>query len=41
MQCPDDSTELQRSTYEGDVTVDRCGGCGGIWLDHGRKLPRQ
>ncbi len=35
MQCPDDSTELQRSTYEGDVTVDRCGGCGGIWLDHG------
>jgi len=35
MQCPDDSAGLVRSTYEGDVTVDRCERCGGIWLDHG------
>ena len=35
MKCPDDSTNLERTTYEGDVQVDRCPDCGGIWLDHG------
>ncbi len=35
MKCPDDSTNLERNTYEGDVQVDRCPDCGGIWLDHG------
>ena len=35
MQCPDDSTALDRVSYEGDVAVDQCGSCGGIWLDRG------
>jgi hypothetical protein len=35
MKCPDDSTSLQRQNYEGDVQVDGCPECGGIWLDHG------
>jgi len=35
MLCPDDSTALKRASYEGDVPVDQCGKCGGIWLDHG------
>ncbi len=35
MQCPDDSTALDRVSYEGDVAVDQCGSCGGIWLERG------
>ena len=35
MLCPDDSAALSRKTYEGEVNVDQCVGCGGIWLDHG------
>ena len=35
MQCPDDSTALDKVSYEGDVAVDQCCACGGMWLDHG------
>jgi uncharacterized protein len=35
MQCPRDATELEPETYEGEVVVDRCRSCDGIWLDRG------
>ena len=35
MQCPDDGTQLESHRYEGDVNVDRCSKCHGIWLDYG------
>lgn len=35
MQCPRDGATLTRETYEGDVVVDRCTTCAGIWLDAG------
>jgi hypothetical protein len=33
MRCPIDSSVLQKDTYEGSVEVDRCGECGGLWLE--------
>lgn len=35
MQCPRDGETLVSETYEGDVVVDRCPSCRGIWLDSG------
>ena len=35
MQCPRDGGTLTSETYEGDVGVDRCTTCAGIWLDAG------
>lgn len=35
MQCPRDGTTLTSEKYEGDVVIDRCSSCGGIWLDSG------
>jgi hypothetical protein len=35
MKCPRDGATLAGETYEGDVVVDRCPACGGIWLDAG------
>ena len=35
MQCPRDEGTLIRETYEGNVVVDRCTSCAGIWLDSG------
>lgn len=32
MLCPRDKTPLQPETYEGDVQVDRCSACDGVWL---------
>jgi len=34
MRCPDDSAELHKAIYEGDIEVDQCPDCGGLWLDH-------
>ena len=35
MQCPRDEGTLIRETYEGNVVVDRCTSCAGVWLDSG------
>ena len=35
MLCPRDGSELERQDYEGQVTVDRCPSCDGVWLDRG------
>lgn len=35
LNCPRDGAALVAAKYEGDVTVDRCPTCGGIWLDQG------
>lgn len=35
MKCPRDGASLTSDRYEGDVTVDKCPSCGGIWLDSG------
>ena len=35
MQCPVDSTELSVKRYAGNLEIDLCGECGGIWLDRG------
>ena len=35
MNCPNDGTLLSQLSYEGDVEVDVCRQCRGIWLDHG------
>ncbi len=35
LKCPIDGNELVTRVYEGDVHVDECEACGGIWLDHG------
>jgi len=34
MRCPKCGTELQEVPF-GDVLVDKCFGCEGLWLDHG------
>ena len=35
MQCPRDSKNLASERYEGEVLVDRCPSCHGVWLDKG------
>jgi uncharacterized protein len=35
MECPRDRSPLQARKREGDVEVDECGVCRGIWLDKG------
>lgn len=35
MQCPRDAKNLASERYEGEVLVDRCPSCRGIWLDKG------
>ena len=35
MRCPRDHAELATKTYEGDVEVDECPTCSGVFLDHG------
>lgn len=35
MQCPHDKAVLKSEKYEGDVVVDRCPSCLGLWLDKG------
>ncbi len=34
LDCPRCAHRLRRTT-RGSVEVDVCGGCGGVWLDHG------
>jgi len=34
MDCPRDGTRLEEVKIE-DVVVDRCPGCGGVWIDFG------
>ncbi|TWT92076.1 TFIIB-type zinc ribbon-containing protein [Stieleria varia] len=33
MKCPHDGTELTATKYEGDIEVDQCSQCSGMWLD--------
>lgn len=33
MQCPRDQSELRSERYEGEVRVDACPACSGIWLE--------
>ena len=35
MNCPIDRQPLEKSIYEGDVEIDSCSTCNGIWLDKG------
>lgn len=35
MECPRDHSVLVSGVYEGDVEVDMCLSCQGIWLDKG------
>ena len=35
MRCPFDGSEMMVETYEADIEIDRCGKCGGVWLDSG------
>lgn len=35
MKCPVDRQPLQKSIYEGDIEIDSCTICSGIWLDKG------
>jgi len=35
MQCPKDSSELQKRIFEADIEIDECPKCKGMWLDHG------
>ena len=35
MRCPRDQAELNKKTYEGNVEVDECPTCAGVFLDHG------
>lgn len=35
MKCPTDQTDLQHQTYEGEIEIDRCPSCDGVWLDQG------
>ena len=35
MKCPIDNIKLEKKIYEGDVEVDVCNICSGIWLDKG------
>lgn len=34
LRCPRDAQRMEREKL-GEVTIDRCAGCGAIWLDHG------
>lgn len=34
MRCPKDGGQLHEVTFRG-ITIDRCGDCGGVWLDAG------
>ncbi|MBB3208095.1 hypothetical protein FHS27_003922 [Rhodopirellula rubra] len=35
MQCPRDGATLVSTKYEGEIVVDQCPSCGGVWLDSG------
>ena len=35
MKCPRDNSKLKSEVYEGDITVDICPSCEGMWLDKG------
>ena len=35
MKCPIDRQPLEKSIYEGEVEIDSCSVCNGIWLDKG------
>ena len=35
MKCPRDQVDLERSTYEAAIEIDRCERCGGVFLDRG------
>lgn len=35
MNCPIDKTPLEKKIYEGNVEIDFCPECAGIWLDAG------
>ncbi|MCM2372139.1 TFIIB-type zinc ribbon-containing protein [Aporhodopirellula aestuarii] len=35
MQCPRDGSTLVSTKYEGEIVVDQCPSCGGVWLDAG------
>lgn len=35
MKCPVDRTDLLGRRYEGEITVDLCPACHGVWLDPG------
>ena len=35
MKCPIDKIELNKQIYEGDVEIERCPQCKGVWLDAG------
>ncbi len=35
MECPRDHSVLKSGVYEGDVEVDVCPSCAGMWLDKG------
>lgn len=35
MKCPRDDDALTTSTYEAKIEIDKCGKCGGVWLDAG------
>ncbi|MEN9578579.1 MAG: hypothetical protein RJA70_1588 [Pseudomonadota bacterium] len=35
LHCPRDKTLLETIKYEGNIEVDRCGECRGMWLDKG------
>ena len=38
MDCPKCRSEMQElttTTLQGEVTIDRCTECGGLWFDHG------
>lgn len=35
MECPRDNSVLESQVYEGDVEVDVCPSCQGMWLDRG------
>ena len=38
MQCPSCGGSMSEIAYEG-VLIDRCGACGGTWLDHKEIVP--
>ncbi len=35
MKCPNDQADLRHQQYEGEIDIDRCPSCRGVWLDHG------
>ena len=41
MQCPkclNPMDEVEIDTLSGIVVIDRCGGCAGLWFDHGEEI---